>query len=191
LAVLRLAAFAAAAYGIVLSSATLAAIVTRRPDIERLATSMAPPRLRRVLVGLIGLGIVSSVAGAPVAPSTVTTATATAIRTTTSTSAPSTSAPSPMSAAPTSRDRNPTAPVTHADTPVAEPALPDLWVMKPGDHLWRVASVSLAQRLGRDARTDEIDHYWRAIIDLNRESLVDPDNPDLVMVGQVIELPPS
>jgi len=62
--------------------------------------------------------------------------------------------------------------------------------MGPGDHLWRVAEVAMTNHLGRPAANHEIDGYWRRLVALNRESLIDPDNPDLVFSGQVIELPP-
>ena len=52
------------------------------------------------------------------------------------------------------------------------------------------AAETLAGHLGRRPSPDEVDVYWRLVIELNRASLVDPDNPDLVMNGQVIELPP-
>jgi len=208
LSILRIAAFAACMYGIALTSATLAAILTRRPDLERLATSMAPPRLRRALVGLIGLGVLSSVASAPAGPQPVTVRTAPARHVTRATSAPDTTMPpapdttAPDTTAPdttTSTTVPPlttsptTAPATAAGDRTTAPTdgeLPNLWVMEPGDHLWRVASVALGRHLGRDALTSEVDSYWRAVIDLNRESLIDPDNPDLVFTGQVIELPP-
>ena len=62
--------------------------------------------------------------------------------------------------------------------------------MAPGDHLWGVSEQALSAHLGRPATDAEIDGYWRRVIDLNRDSLLDPDEPDLVFSGQVIELPP-
>jgi len=44
--------------------------------------------------------------------------------------------------------------------------------------------------LGRSADADEIDGYWRLVVELNRASLLAPHDPDLVYTGQVIELPP-
>jgi hypothetical protein len=68
--------------------------------------------------------------------------------------------------------------------------LPRLWQIRPGDHLWRIAERTLEAQFGPERAEPLIDKYWRALIELNRDSLADPQNPDLVYVGQVIELPP-
>ncbi len=75
-------------------------------------------------------------------------------------------------------------------SPSTDDELPRLWVIEPGDHLWGVAAATLAAHLGRPASESEIRPYWSAVIELNRDSLAHPDDPDLVHVGQVIELPP-
>jgi nucleoid-associated protein YgaU len=31
--------------------------------------------------------------------------------------------------------------------------------------------------------------YWRALLEVNRHVLADPDNPDLLFAGQVLSLP--
>ncbi len=216
--IVRVTAFAACLYGIALFAATLAAILTRRGDVERLVTNMAPPRLRRALVGLIGLGVMASVATGPgatservtiaaaPAPATTSTSTTSSTSTTTSTSTTSsTSTTTPTTTEPTNDHAPPaagptipadpapigttdTVPTPQASAPIED--LPNLWVMGPGDHLWRVAEVAMTNHLGRPAANHEIDGYWRRLVALNRESLIDPDNPDLVFSGQVIELPP-
>ncbi len=63
--------------------------------------------------------------------------------------------------------------------------------VEAGDHLWGIAEAVLQQGLGRPPTTAEIDPYWRAVVDLNRANLADPDNPDLLFKGQVIDLPPT
>ncbi len=68
--------------------------------------------------------------------------------------------------------------------------LPDLWLIKSGDHLWGIADRALSAHLGRAATEDEIDPYWRATVELNRGTFLDEFNPDFVVPGQVIELPP-
>lgn len=185
LAAIRIAAVAAAVYGIALSSATLAAILTDRPDVERLATRMAPPGFRRVIVAIIGLGLVASAVG-PASPRSDRSATSatTSTTSTTTTTAPTSIAP----ASPDATDATDTD-VVAAAQPLPDP-LPRLWVIEPGDHLWGVAEATLAEHLGRPVTDAEVAPYWRAVVDLNRDSLADPDNPDLVMQGQVIELPP-
>jgi len=203
LSVIRLGAFGATLYGIALATMALAAILTRRPDIERLATRMAPPRLRKVLVSLIGLGVLSSAAtgsgptlprpqsvvalehseghavGAPTAGPQLTPTTDHGTTTTTSTVS-----------RPESTAENETVVGEKAGADTPPPTLPNMWVIRPGDHLWSVAAHTLSAHLGRIATDDEVDPYWRAVVKLNRSSLVNPNDPDLVFSGQVIELPP-
>ena len=198
LALVRFVALAAALYGVALATATLAAIVSRRHDLERLATSMAPPMLRRAIIGLIGLGLLSSAATTPTsgptppaaaeaaaAPAAAPALAPTGAETPT---APTTVAPPtpPQPAGPTTP---PPAPTIDA-APVPAAALPSMWVIEPGDHLWGVAASTIARHLGRQPRPSEVDDYWLEVIALNEGSLIDPANPDLVFAGQVIELPP-
>jgi nucleoid-associated protein YgaU len=35
-----------------------------------------------------------------------------------------------------------------------------------------------------------VGRYWRRLIDANRDRLVDPGNPDLLLPGQELVLPP-
>jgi hypothetical protein len=46
----------------------------------------------------------------------------------------------------------------------------------------------------RTARPDSaqrtVTRYWRALVDANRAHLVDPGNPDLLVPGQQLALPP-
>ena len=82
-------------------------------------------------------------------------------------------------------DPEPEAPV--ASTPVDA----DVWVIESGDHLWRVAEETLTHHAGRPVSDREVDGYWRTLIELNRDVLSDPTNPDLVYPGQVFTLPPA
>jgi nucleoid-associated protein YgaU len=61
-------------------------------------------------------------------------------------------------------------------------------VVQPGDHLWRISQHHLDQVLGRHAGTEEVDPYWRSVIDLNLEQIQSGD-PDLIYPGEVITLP--
>jgi len=60
-----------------------------------------------------------------------------------------------------------------------------------GDHLWSIAAAVLEQRWGRPPHDDEIAPYWRALVAANRGGLVDPGNPDLIVPGQQLRLPPA
>jgi hypothetical protein len=75
------------------------------------------------------------------------------------------------------------------DAPVvAEP--PTERILVPGDHLWSVAEQQVEAVLGRPGTDQEITRYWRRVVQVNRDGLADPSNPDLVFSGQVILLPP-
>jgi len=63
------------------------------------------------------------------------------------------------------------------------------WTVRSGDHLWSIASRALSERLDRRPTTDELLPYWASLIEANRDRLVDPANPDLILAGQVFVLP--
>lgn len=96
-------------------------------------------------------------------PSTTTTTTAT---TTTTTMTPST-----------------------AEAPLPTAAAPTTTVVSRGDSLWSIAERTVTGRLGRPARDHETAPYWRVLIEVNRQRLVDPTNPDLIHPGQELILP--
>ncbi len=77
-----------------------------------------------------------------------------------------------------------------APAPSAAP-LPDsgAWTVRPGDHFWRVAEGVLTSVWHRSPSDRETTPYWRQMVETNRSRLVDPTNPDLLIPGQVIELP--
>lgn len=59
----------------------------------------------------------------------------------------------------------------------------------PGDNLWDLAEADLEASLHREASDSEIAPRWQAVIDENRDALVDPGNPSLIVPGQVITFP--
>jgi nucleoid-associated protein YgaU len=59
----------------------------------------------------------------------------------------------------------------------------------PGDHLWRIADATLSTHLGRPASDGEVHPYWQSLVDLNRDVLADPGNPNLIFSGQVLRAP--
>ena len=63
------------------------------------------------------------------------------------------------------------------------------WTVEPGDHFWAVAEGVLADAWGRAPADDEVDPYWRAVVQANVDVLRDPGNPDLLFPGQVIDVP--
>ena len=78
------------------------------------------------------------------------------------------------------------------DTPAPSAAAapgPGSWTVRPGDHFWRVATEVLTSARGRSPGDRETTAYWRQMVEANRSRLADPDNPDLLFPGQVIEVP--
>lgn len=63
-------------------------------------------------------------------------------------------------------------------------------VVEPGDHLWKISETHLEGLLERPAQTEEIDLYWRVVIETNQGGLMSGD-PDLIYPGEVITLPPT
>lgn len=71
---------------------------------------------------------------------------------------------------------------------VVEPSIGSTWVVKPGDHLWHIAEQTLESEGGEPPDLRRVTRYWKRLIELNfAESGA---NPDLIVPGQVINLPP-
>lgn len=62
-------------------------------------------------------------------------------------------------------------------------------VVQPGDSFWSLACDELIDAWGRPVTAEEIVPYWRELIARNRNRLVEPGNPDLILPGQRFELP--
>lgn len=63
------------------------------------------------------------------------------------------------------------------------------WVVRPGDHLWRIAEELLLERGNAEPNDAEVRDLWVRLIDTNRDRFVDPENPDLILPGQRLTLP--
>lgn len=75
--------------------------------------------------------------------------------------------------------------------PLVEPAdSPRSWRVEPGDSFWSIAAEVLETTWQRTPTDREIDPFWRALVDINRDRLVAVDDPDLVVPGQVFDVPP-
>ena len=107
-------------------------------------------------------------------------------------------APAATAAPPT--DSNPGAAGVPADPTTTRPAASTspstpapasaTWTIRPGEHLWRVATATLAQSWDRAPDDAQVAAYLDALIATNRGRLVVPGDPDLVFPGQVFVLPP-
>lgn len=124
--------------------------------------------------------------------------------------APSPSAPDdadepphePTNTAPTTGAPDDTAPdntapddTAHHPRDASAPTIPDVlagsttWRVDRGESFWSIAADVLADAWGRPVTDVEIDPFWRALVAHNRDRLVDPGDPDVIMAGQVFELP--
>jgi len=62
--------------------------------------------------------------------------------------------------------------------------------VRPGDHLWGLASRDVAAHTGTNPEDAAVHRHWVAVVEANRDRLVVPGNPDLVLPDQQLVLPP-
>lgn len=198
-ALVRLTAEVTVWYLLAVSVLHAVASLLRATGGHRLADAIATPGVRRfVRAGLgIGLAAASSV-GAPEqtgAPGTVTMTPVAASpvvaenpiedRGGTATMQPHATPPTPLT------------PTGVAETGVAQtgvsqmaPAPPSIWTVAPGESLWTIAQDVMSDAWQRQPTDAETDPFWRALVERNRDRLVDPTDPGLIHPGQVFEVPP-
>jgi hypothetical protein len=63
------------------------------------------------------------------------------------------------------------------------------YTVRPGDHFWSIAERALLDAWGRAPSDAEITPVWKRLIAANRDKLVDPGNPDLLLPGQDLTIP--
>lgn len=71
---------------------------------------------------------------------------------------------------------------TRSATPTVARTVPEAYVVRPGDSLWSIARA-------HPDDSGSVDHRWRAIWQANR-TVVGAD-PDLIIPGQALRLPPT
>ncbi|HET9608366.1 MAG TPA: LysM domain-containing protein [Acidimicrobiales bacterium] len=76
-------------------------------------------------------------------------------------------------------------------TPPAPAIDPTAWVVEPGDSFWSIAADVTAAPDGSPADERTVTRYWHALIEANRSHLADPRNPDLLVPGQHLTVPPA
>lgn len=76
------------------------------------------------------------------------------------------------------------------DPPAGSYSAPLTWLVRPGDHLWKIAGQHLRIVLDRPATRDEHARYWVEVIDAARPVIRSGD-PDLIYPGEEIPLPPT
>jgi hypothetical protein len=167
-AVLRIGALAAAGYLLAVTLLGLAAVLLRRRRVVVGLARWSPPVVRWCL----GAWLAGALAAGPAAAGA--------------------SPPPTMVLLPDEDPAPPPAPVPPApEEPavVPAPSVPTT-TLGPGDHLWSVAARTLATAWGRPPADREVAPYWRLLVELNRSSLPNPADPDLVFPGDVVRLPP-
>jgi len=101
------------------------------------------------------------------------------------TATPSAQAPDPSTLPTTSL---PTTAASATGAPEAA-QLPVPYTVVRGDHFWGISEQVLRMRLGSQPSASQIAQYSAQLIANNREALTDPENPGLILVGQVFQLP--
>lgn len=204
-ALVRLVGFALCAYLGSVTVLQLAAKLSRLPCVARTADLATAPGLRPLLRGILGAGLVASTALSVPATAWADRGASSGVATMHLLDEPA-SGPSsgsghlatmhpldePPPAAPTTTEvAMPEATQPIVEQPDAPQALPasSTWTIEPGDHLWRVSTVTLTRALGRPPSIAETAEYLTLLIAANRDVLAVPGNPDLVFAGQVFALP--
>ena len=183
-AVVRLEALAFAGYLLVLTAASAFVRLLRLPRATRLVDLLTLPVLRSLFGGAAALGVIA-----------VPTAVHRPAQTATTTMVVEARVDDPNAQATLHLEGAETEPPAPAPPPppVAEsaptPAPADTWLVQPGDSLWSIAASHIAEMSGEPATDADVLVMWRRLIDLNRERLVNPDDPDLIFADQVFELP--
>lgn len=176
LALVRLGALVVAALVVVAAVAAVSARAFGAVRVAGAVERILPPSLRRAVAGL---GLASAVAvGAGPAAAEPPDGTATMTVLAAEDDAPAPAPPTDAAPAP-----------APAAAPASTPAPGANWTVEPGDSFWSIAVDVLADAAGREPDLGEVDRYWRALVDANRDRLVSP-NPDLILPGQVFVLPP-
>jgi nucleoid-associated protein YgaU len=167
-----------AGYLLVLTAASAVVRLLALPRATRLVDRFTLPVIRGVFGGAAALGVM--VVPGPVHRPAQTATTSTVV--TASVEDPDTQATLHLEVP----DAEPVAPAPEL-APAAGPA--DTWVVQPGDSLWSIAEAHLADVNGVSAADADVVVMWRRLIDLNRDRLVNPEEPDLIFADQVFELP--
>jgi nucleoid-associated protein YgaU len=100
--------------------------------------------------------------------------------------------PSPGSAASAAATPAANQPATPPPTPSPGALAIDAtaWVVEPGDSFWSIAEEVTGTSGATSDGERQVTQYWHRLVDANRPGLVDPDNPDLLVPGQRLMIPP-
>jgi nucleoid-associated protein YgaU len=199
MAILRAVALIAAVYLLAVSIAMAWAERTGSIALQRLVRVFTPAAIRSAIAPMVGwamfvaplpisqLSVASGESAPPPALELVFLGAPSA-----DTSAP----PLELRALPALTDLTTTEPASSADFVgvLAEPAdqwaMSSIWLVESGDHFWSIAQRVLIEADGASPSNDRLTEYWSELIEVNRPSLPDPGNPDLILPGMTLNLPP-
>lgn len=213
-ALVRVGAELSAWYLFGLSLLHLAAARSRSRGVGRLADTVTAPGSRRLVHAGLGLGLLAATAGgADGTPAEEATARMRPLPAQVDDSAgapvaepgsawmaprPATSAPSGERTEPGEPDERgepngpgdpDTSPSAAAPASSGAVAAASTWRVERGESFWSIAADVLEDTWGRPVTDAEIDPFWRALVAHNRARLLDPADPDLIVAGQVFEVP--
>jgi nucleoid-associated protein YgaU len=212
MAILRLVALAAIWYLLVATALVAAARVVQVRGLTAFTQRVTPGLVRHLAAGGGGLGLALGTVVGALPPPHLHAAPAAAAAVTAATPPPT----SPATTATMTREPDPAPPtatmtrigdplrtsVTMTRTaaivpgpapPGPEPPAADAttWVVEPGNSFWSIAEDVVAGPGQPPAPSErDVSRYWRRLVAANRGRLVDPGNPDLLLPGQTLTLPP-
>lgn len=190
IALVRFAAELAGWYLLGLSVLYGLAHVLRWRGLSSLADALAAPGAARLVRSGLGVGLLATTAAGAATPVEA----GSAARSTTAVMQP-VQEDEPGTAWMVPESDTPTTTVAPEEVDVATPpparheAPPSPWTVTEGESFWTIAEDVLETTLGRTPTDDEVDPFWRMLVEHNRHRLPDPDDPDLILPGQVFEVP--
>jgi hypothetical protein len=205
-AILRLGLLTGIGYLLVATVLTTVAEIVHLRPLTAMAERVTPGLVQRIAQGGGGIGLIlGTVAGSlpvpdpgPTGPQTTIATPGPGVATMTRAADPAGAGPQ-ATMTPVADTGSATATMTRADTPPPGPGPPPpsppaapapgsgpaMWVVEPGDSFWSIAEDVVGSGDERAAG-----RYWRTLIEANRSRLVDPGNPDLLVPGQAVVVPP-
>jgi hypothetical protein len=67
----------------------------------------------------------------------------------------------------------------------------DSWLVRPGDNLWSIAEATLTKAWGHPPGLRDLAPYWWQVVQVNRPNLPEPADPNLLLPGDRVTLPPQ
>jgi hypothetical protein len=104
--------------------------------------------------------------------------------------APAFSPPKPVTRGQGRRRSTTSTPRPAATQPDGNRRPADIWVVRPGDNLWSIAEATLTDAWGHAPDRRDLGPYWWRVVQVNRPNLPNPADPNLLLPGDRVTLPP-